>query len=134
MATDKSFGCRFANTEKCDDICSKCELFHRDCISREAAVEALRPYKVDQFKIGFLDDTIDGFNDGIDTAISCISVEVPAADVRPVVRGTWEDINLGWAQCTNCKLFVIGSREKSQYRFCPNCGADMMEETDGRKD
>lgn len=60
--------------------------------------------------------------------------ELPEENVRSVVMGTWEDINLGWAQCTNCKLFVIGSREKSQYRFCPNCGAEMMEETDGRKD
>lgn len=51
-----------------------------DFISREAAVEALRPYKIDPFKIGFLDDNIDGFSDGIDTAISKLSV-MPAADV-----------------------------------------------------
>lgn len=62
-----------------------------DYISREAAVEALRPYKVDPFKIGFLDDNINGFNDGIDTAISELSV-MPAADVVEVVR------------CKDCKL------------------------------
>lgn len=62
-----------------------------DYISREAAVEALRPYKVDPFKIGFLEDTIFGFADGIDTAISELSV-MPAADVVEVVR------------CKDCEL------------------------------
>lgn len=68
---------------------------------------------------------------------------IPAADVRPVVRGKWVD-NKGspvpWgeknkncpihsAYCSVCgewltasdEYFVIGN-------FCPNCGADMREE------
>ena len=103
-----------------------------DYISREAAIEILRPYKIDPFKIGFLDDNIDGFNEGIDTAISCISVEVPAADVRPVVRAEWKqsDYIPGTISCTNC-----GTRRNSKFKlggggawnFCPNCGAIMRE-------
>lgn len=102
-----------------------------DYISREAAIEALRPYKVDPFKIGFLDDTIDGFNDGIDTAISALSV-MPAADVRPVVL------------CRDCHWWT--KQEKSLQGRCElagfyptggwfcangepsNCGADMRPE------
>lgn len=41
MATDKPFGCRFANTEKCADSCFKCDLFHRDYISRDKAANVL---------------------------------------------------------------------------------------------
>ncbi len=109
-----------------------------DYISREAAIEALRPYKVDPFKIGFLDDTIDAFNDGIDTAISCISVEVPAADVRPVVRGHYVGEYDGYADgspvydmwyCSECGCCFEDWDEKPTYNFCPNCGADMREET-----
>lgn len=54
---------------------------------------------------------------------------VPAADVRPVVRGRWEWMgpcrdNGGrlWATCPAC-----GERQRlgDYTNFCPNCGADM---------
>ena len=46
---------------------------------------------------------------------------VPAADVRPVVRGHWID-----GTCSNCGFFtdVVMSRF---FSYCPNCGADMRE-------
>lgn len=55
--------------------------------------------------------------------------EVPAADVRPVVRGRWEWMgpcrdNGGrlWATCSAC-----GERQRlgDYTSFCPHCGADM---------
>ena len=63
--------------------------------------------------------------------------EIPAADVRPVVRGKWikqEPYNQNYWKCSNC-----GETNKYAYRdgdvtiyelqdfFCPNCGADMRE-------
>lgn len=45
-----------------------------------------------------------------------VAESVPAADVRPVVRGQWID-NL---KCSNC-----GQIDLSTPNFCPNCGADM---------
>lgn len=51
--------------------------------------------------------------------------KIPAADVRPVVRGKWEqvdDYRYPWG-CTNCRRTFSG-----RYNFCPNCGA-MMEES-----
>lgn len=46
-----------------------------------------------------------------ETAQNCIDA-LPAADVRPVVRGKWHN--------------------RIKTNFCPNCGADMREDTDGR--
>lgn len=51
----------------------------------------------------------------------------PAADVRPVVRGRWlhetEIEGHACGECSAChKIRVIDN-------FCPNCGADMREET-----
>lgn len=52
---------------------------------------------------------------------------VPAADVRPVVRGRFAYIgqltDAPLYQCSSCKG-TVGWPSK----FCPNCGADMREE------
>ena len=50
--------------------------------------------------------------------------EIPAADVRPVVRGKWAlqyDGDGQW-HCSQC-----GNRYIYTTDFCPNCGADMRE-------
>jgi hypothetical protein len=49
---------------------------------------------------------------------------IPAADVRPVVRGKWE-YNPGdnIPYCSECMM-----PQDSECNFCPNCGA-MMEES-----
>ena len=59
---------------------------------------------------------------------------IPAADVRPVVRGRWKldsDPGEPWRYvCNICgektKDTVMG---KPRANFCPNCGADMREES-----
>ena len=58
-------------------------------------------------------------------AIRKIAAYLPAANVRPVVRGKWKHSIQGIipsGQCSNC-----GAWDKVT-RFCPNCGA-MMEES-----
>lgn len=58
--------------------------------------------------------------------------EVPAADVRPVVRGEWANEHL--ASTSGGTYAVIRcSVCKSQFplyktNYCPSCGADMREE------
>ena len=48
---------------------------------------------------------------------------IPAADVRPVVRGKW--VRSGEIMyCNNCKYIAF-----NPHKFCPNCGADMREES-----
>lgn len=64
-------------------------------------------------------------------------VKIPAADVRPVVRGKWidrDDDYYGWNMwaCSACgEEFVLteGTPDMNEYHFCPNCGADMREDS-----
>lgn len=70
---------------------------------------------------------------------------IPAADVRPVVRGRWIDKqNPNWRayshdQCSVCGWWNTRNamcydgparRHGHSLNFCPNCGADMREEND----
>lgn len=51
-------------------------------------------------------------------------VMLPAADVRPVVRGKWLESDCGPLQkCSICKATGWDG-----FYFCPNCGADMRAE------
>lgn len=65
--------------------------------------------------------------------ISSEAVErLPAADVRPVVRGRWEwNFNNGYYYCSNCGAVSSREDQDGEYcdtpAFCPNCGADMRE-------
>ena len=50
--------------------------------------------------------------------------KIPPADVRPVVRGKWEitSIYIKCLECGECFMLI-------PQNFCPNCGADMREDT-----
>lgn len=63
----------------------------------------------------------------------------PTADVRENVRGEWiqDEIAeaLGVYLCSNCNIptqIVDGDGNTKLTRFCPNCGADMRREDNGR--
>lgn len=68
-----------------------------------------------------------------------VLTSIPAADVRPVVKAYWIGEGDGYADgemvydvwhCSNCDYTVDeGDNEPPQYNFCPNCGADMREES-----
>lgn len=47
--------------------------------------------------------------------------EIPAADVREVVRGKWKK-RKNWSRCV-CS--VCSYENGGETNFCPNCGADM---------
>ena len=54
--------------------------------------------------------------------------EIPAADVRPVVRGKW--VNYGDEYRPDIKCCICGQRKpillgNFNFNFCTNCGADM---------
>lgn len=68
--------------------------------------------------------------------------DIPAADVREVVRGKWELRQVSDAEggdkwnrwfCSECGHNATAGWEhtrygaKPKYNFCPNCGADMRE-------
>ena len=60
---------------------------------------------------------------------------IPAADVRPVVRGRWDDKTVAFFfKCSECGC-CVGHRhdvflDRGKLNYCPNCGADMIGEQD----
>lgn len=72
---------------------------------------------------------------------TCVDIikNAPAADVRHVVRGEWTNKRTiehdGEWWCTACGKEItiyMGADRKDRYKFCPNCGADMMEMEESR--
>ena len=53
--------------------------------------------------------------------------EIPAADVRPVVRGRWKRVDprstVVTFRCSECNYYA----HVNATNFCPNCGADMRQ-------
>ena len=63
-----------------------------------------------------------------DSARTLEAIEtLPAADVRPVVRGRWSWRTGSEYRCTNCgrHTHVDEVMEEPAYNYCPYCGADM---------
>lgn len=66
--------------------------------------------------------------------LQCIK-DIPAADVRPVVRGKWvpvgaDDLDEGMFMCSECgseHFYPEILLDIPADNFCPNCGADMRE-------
>ena len=87
-----------------------------DYISRKAIMDA---YEEEQRKNG-------------PWRFEAIIESVPAADVRPVVRGHWEIVTGSngkeYMVCSECR---VTQTLTGTFSYCPNCGADMREENDG---
>jgi hypothetical protein len=85
-------------------------------IDREAARDLLDIALDDDWEIEYANDRLD---------------EIPAADVRPVVRGEWRQTKDEFGiynKCSVCgKEYYCGPI--APFNFCPNCGADMREES-----
>ena len=81
----------------------------------------------------------DGVIYGLTLALGVVNNddEVPAADVEPVVRGTWindEDYpDSGLKVCSTCghDPLLNGHEERVLSKRCPNCGAHMSTERSG---
>ena len=91
-----------------------------DYISREAVLARLkRIIEVNRLRTDMAWFTPDG--------VEYLINEPPAADVRPVVKAQWapnvphRDLR---PRCTAC-----GMLHPVRTSFCPNCGADMREES-----
>ena len=61
-------------------------------------------------------------------AIRKIAANIPAADVRPVVKSKWVKMKFfpDW-ECEKCGSVISGNTPDpwNHYHYCPNCGADM---------
>ena len=104
-----------------------------DYISREAAIEAIE--ETDWYHQNKNKDMVHGANSLEHQAwykeqdVFAALKSIPAADVREMKRGKWENIEPNFmAKCSNCRHYYISRDEKYEFHYCPNCGADMMEE------
>ena len=91
-------------------------------IEREAALTADLKICVKRFdkRIKTAQDAVQAYADYI--------AGLPAADVRPVVRGRWKCTALGNYACSYCSCEPYYSGSVETLKFCPNCGADMRNE------
>lgn len=92
---------------------------------------------IEREKIGLTDFEIamcnGDYKEGMKMFLDKIA-SIPAADVRPVVRGKWiwfGDCSNEGLYCSVCKnkIHEVRKPKKKLSNFCPNCGADMMEES-----
>lgn len=101
-------------------------------IELDATLDALREVIVPAEDIGFGDELTDGYNDGIDMAITVVS-GLPTVDAVPVVHGHWKEDTGGYGfwLCSHCGFVSEASAADLLYKYCPHCGARMDGEDDG---
>ena len=101
-----------------------------DLISRQAAIDALRDVLVPQEDIGFGDELTDGYNDGINMAITTIS-GIPSTQPDSLVRPSARWMSIGHKRariCSRCfadEPYKFADHDADVYDFCPYCGAKM---------
>ena len=61
----------------------------------------------------------------IDAVVHYMTENIPAADVVPVRHGDWEEYQIPHIICCSECDWGTGVEEKQQFKFCPNCGAEM---------
>ena len=77
---------------------------------------------------GFYSQKITTLRELLDTN----KIPYTAADVRPVVYGKWIKYaphNSDMMICSECEKYWILDGDQYDYHYCPNCGADMREES-----
>ena len=100
--------------------CIKALKTDADLISRKAAIDEIREYKVNP---NISDDELEikGFNDGLELAISSLAV-LPSAERH----GKWifgATMGHSWMKCSECCKSQSG--QTACFTYCPNCGARM---------
>lgn len=94
----------------------------KEYIEREAAIGSL---------LGWAEQLTETYGKN-DEYVRCLESaaynieQIPAADVRSVVRGTWITRPYMMGNTQYCSL--CGENYGMKHNFCPNCGADMREE------
>ena len=69
-------------------------------------------------------------NERLAEEVDAVVDDIPAADVRPVVKAKWAYTDMSRLVCSNCGNPVAFSLKEDGWHhgdFCPNCGADMRQ-------
>ena len=88
----------------------------KEYIEREKAIEAFDDPAVER-----------NYGDVCPESVIRVIERIPAADVREVKRGKWEQVSHFVCRCSNCNKYWINEDDKYDFNFCPNCGAKMEE-------
>ena len=94
----------------------------KDCISRQAAIDALNNIEIPRNASWY---------QYYQQALTAVDKLPPAQPER--IKGRWEVASTGYSgfmRCSACKVGCCG--DYRSMNFCPNCGADMRGEQDGR--
>ena len=95
-----------------------------DCISRQAAIDALAkfvPYAI-------CDESTESYTNGLTDAYNLIC-QLPSAQPERK-RGKWEIYVISLFDGVGCRCSECGFEGVPYWDFCPNCGADMRGEQD----
>ena len=98
----------------------------KEYAEREVISEGIRKY---YYKNPPNSSYQEGFDRGLDKAQRVI-LNAPVADVAPVVHGRWIASHDEFCTCSICKYPVYVGWNQTNY--CPNCGAYMMGENNGK--
>ena len=115
--------------ERCD--CEERVMAEKEYIEREALLRYLNDIWLSATPNDFMPDDdrqlamvrCMGLNDAMDAVKS-----IPAADVRPVVRGEWQ-FHMFTANSWGYECRVCHTTWDTPTNYCPNCGADMREKS-----
>lgn len=100
-------------------------------IERDKALNASKIVYIEYIELDY-----DGYEeadaDNIPVVLKKDIEAIPAADVKPVVRGKWEEDRVDKWRCSCCKVgnnyaysYNVRNGYVLQDNYCPNCGADM---------
>ena len=98
-------------------------------IGREAAICVAdyatdeHPYSVEKGLVLITDMYNKGWNDACDYIRDELE-SLPAADVAPVVHGSWEPITNAYGDLEGW-ICACGRESKERSNYCPHCGAKM---------
>ena len=101
-----------------------------DLISRQEAIDAFDGVKVDEENCTEYDI---GYNDGIDYAVSRLSV-LPSAKPEHSAWVNARDGHDGHVKCKVCFKTYDWDSEAQYFNFCPNCGKDVRGEKNEHND
>ena len=106
----------------------------KEYIEREALLDAISDWLMKAAHPENMSSYNDGERAAYRTAMSEIA-NLPAADVRPVVRGKWKVslhktyYDVSCSVCGINSFFQVDEKDSVSYaNYCPNCGADMRAE------
>ena len=105
-----------------------------DCISRQAAIEAINKYGsvwMEYTEVMSTDEIAERALKASKQSMIKILHDMPSV-TSARTKGKWmTEHNKGYVQCSNCHTRVPFCKRSN---FCPNCGADMRGEEDEDSD